>query len=462
MEQQRPSNTDSVIEQLRSNRFIRDSTTPERQEQKESIIKNCKKVLETQRDPNMDQSELVIWTLEFIKSLWNKYDCIEVAQKYDKYVKMEEALFGLEREEETGGRYRDHFVHMFNTFLFGLRFFAELCNRLDEKSVKKILKIDCEDFKGTTLASRFTTEYKHTERVFYLWMLIATFHDIAIPFEHMERIGEGIGKFVGEFRWVFAGPSVSIRSFDSSQLHNYFSLLSRIYDGGLVLEEDGLHYHKTEKPHYYLLKLLGRAFDDTNHGVLSGLFMWKTIEEIFLLKLSKYKFTPEEFNAYTELILEQDIARAALAISLHNLKPETLDKSPGIYPLDFRGYPLAFLLILADELQEYHRREGTSIRSSERFTCQPALVLHTNNLSPISLKVIFTLDSDQEAHFLRGAKSTNNVEDAMKEMFAPVSEALSKKLLLGEDFKLEVSVCRAQNTDSPIYSKKIIRERDNE
>ena len=79
---------------------------------------------------------------------------------------------------------------------------------------------------------------------------------------------------------------------------------------------------------YYLTKMLGREFDRLDHGVLSGFFMWKTIEEIFLTDRSpKYHLNMEEFNLYTEYVLEQDVARVALAISLHGIGKDKRTKA---------------------------------------------------------------------------------------------------------------------------------------
>ncbi len=461
MEKLQPLSSEDIMKQLKFDRFIPDSKKKEKKKEKKLIVQTCEEVLKAQINNTEDQAELVERTLEFIKALWSKYDCKEVADKYDSYIKMEGALFGLEREEDEkkNRSYRDHFVHMFNTFILGLRIIAMLHDKLNEKNAKKVLKVEDENFKRTELAKTWSKEYSYIERTFYLWMLIATFHDIAIPFEHMKRIGTGISKFVEEFGWTVTGPDVSIQSFDSSQLYKYFDVLSRIYGGGLIKTAGG-RYRRAKKPYYYIVKLLGRAFDQTEHGILSGFFMWRTIEDIFLCDLSKHKLkTSKKFNAYTELVLEQDIARAALAISLHSLKKVVPNASPKIYPVDFKKFPLAFLLILSDELQEYHRWEGTSIRGEVKFRHQPILKLEIEDPDNVKLKVIFSIDKDQEQQFIDISERAKDIKDAMKQFLKPMKDALGSKIATGEHFKLNISVY--QDWEQRIYNEEVVHTKAN-
>lgn len=112
------------------------SNTAERNE----ITKKCKGVLLSQTKAPYDRPAQIKKALDFAKSIWQKYDCEQVAEIYDKFVKMEEALFGLEREEKDGKRYRDHFIHMFNTFVFGLQVISSLLKQLPNKKACSRLK----------------------------------------------------------------------------------------------------------------------------------------------------------------------------------------------------------------------------------------------------------------------------------------------------------------------------------
>ncbi len=458
MKSLQPMTTDEIIKELRFNDYISVSTKGK------SIVKKCQSVLTAQCDKTYDQKEQIDCTLYFIEALWDKYDCKEIASIYSNFIKIEEALYGLEREEESGKRYRDHFVHMFNCFIFGLRVISALLKKLDDAKAKRLFRIKDENLKAIGLP--FSSNYSYKQRLFYLWTLIATFHDIAIPFQHLTKLANGVNKFVQEFGWIFTEPSISMRSFDSSQLYTYFCLLSSIHGGELKLEKAGKKYRKSKRPPNYLLKILGREFDDKNHGVLSGFFMWKTIEEIFLVSRSKkYTLGVREFNLYTEYVLEQDIARAALAISLHSLKEdERTNIYPKIFPVDFKIFPLTFLLILVDELQEYLRWEGTSIKRKMKFNYQPKLEvkvkINGSNISNIQLKVLFSLDKNQKDYIIKQAKlikdskgnfHITDIDKASTVIGDSIKDNLEKKLKLGKYFKLELEIY--ENWKRKIYGK---------
>lgn len=456
MAQLKSMTTDAIIKELNFGGYIPNP------KERDKIVDMCKNVLNAQINKTYDQKEQVECTLNFIEALWDKYDCKDVANIYSKFIKIEEALYGLEREEESGERYRDHFVHMFNTLIFGLRIISELLSKLDEDKAKQLFKIKKENLKEVGLP--FSSNYNHKNRLFYLWILISTFHDIAIPIQHLTKIGEGISKFTEEFGLIFTDPSVSMRSFDSSQLYNYFCLLSRIYGGNLGLDKNGIKYITTERPQDYLVKILGREFDRRNHGVLSGFFMFKTIEEIFLLgRSNKYRLGIKEFNSYAEYVLEQDIARAALAISLHSMEEDQRTKiSPKVFPMDFGVFPLSFLLILSDELQEYLRWEGTSIKRNIKFNYQPKFEVKLNGCD-IQLKVMFSLDCKHKDYIIEQAGVINDkkgiitpikdIDNASDVIGNSIKEKLEKKLNLGENFKLELVIYG--NWKRKLYGKEL-------
>jgi len=341
---------------------------------------------------------------------------------------------------------------------------TSIITQINDKNSKEIFKVKDEQLREVGLP--FGENYPYKKRLFYLWMLISTFHDIAIPFQHLKNIGSGINKFVQEFGWIFTDPQVSIRSYDASQLHYYFDLLGRLYGGELKLIENGKKYKKQNKPHYYISKILGREFDYANHGVLSGFFMWKMIEEIFLVsRTSKYKFNVDQFNVYSEYVMEQDIARAALAISLHNLKNDKkTDFCPRIFPIEFSKMPLTFLLILSDELQEYLRWEGVTIENKMRFYSHPVIETKIKkNKRDIDLRVKLSWDKKDIKDILLHAKSIvkfrnlnkniEKIDDAAKIIGKEIKDNLEKKLMLGKKFNLNIEIL--ENWNRRIYMKQL-------
>lgn len=225
-----PPTVDAILGDLKFADYIANA------DQRRAIAEACQSVLKAQTQETYDQKKQTAETLKFIEALWAKYDCKEIATIYSDFVKIEEALYGLERDLEKGERYRDHFIHMFNCFVFGLRLISRLFQGTDEAGAKQMFKIANENLKAVGLP--FGGDYTYKQRLFYLWTLISTFHDIAIPFQHLTRIGSGVNKFVKQFGWVFTSPSVTMRHFDASQLRNYFTLLASVYTGGLRLEDN--------------------------------------------------------------------------------------------------------------------------------------------------------------------------------------------------------------------------------
>jgi len=451
---------DEIIKEIAFEKYV-----PNRPECDE-ITKRCKDVFIAQTEKTNERAEQIETALCFIKTLWRKYDCEQVADIYDKFVKMEEALFGLERQEDTGKYYRDHFVHMFNCFVFGLRIISSVLQQVPSPTSKRMFKVDDESLKKVGLP--FGSDYKYDQRLFYLWTLVSTFHDIAIPFQHLAGLGKGISRFVEEFGWVFTDPQISMHNFDSSQLYYYFNLIGSLYPGKLKLVEDGRKYQRLKSQPYYLTKLLGREFDRRNHGVLSGFFMWKTVEEIFLVSRSKkYKFDIDEFDKYSEYVLEQDVARAALDISLHAIdKDEKSDEEPKIFPITFTSYPLAFLIILSDELQEYLRWEGVAPKKQlGAFNYHPLLdITFDKPDDAICLKVHFSLDSREQdaiiervshrARFSGDGRGISKIDEAITQLGNMIKENLKRKLEIGKNFKMRLNIY--QDWKKECYSEEII------
>jgi hypothetical protein len=59
-----------------------------------------------------------------------------------------DALLDLERDPEAGKRYRDHYVHLFHVFVFGLRIISGLIQTICNDKARKILKAKDEQFDG--------------------------------------------------------------------------------------------------------------------------------------------------------------------------------------------------------------------------------------------------------------------------------------------------------------------------
>ena len=387
---------------------------------------------------------------KFMEALWTKYDCQDIVEVLSILTSIEPALLDLERERESGKGYRDHYVHLFHVFVFGLRMLSAIIKVLGDEEASKTLKVRDESFHGKIRAHNSAgdeilfRDYPWKERLFYLWTLMSTLHDIAIPITHLGRIREALNRFSEKLHLEIWGPLL-VPSF-SADLDAYFELLSRIFEGKFGPGAEAWRYNKAN-PNPYVKGYFEGLFRDKDHGVLGGFLMYKKIEEIFLEGRSKYKLDMVSFRHYRELVLEEDIARAALSISLHNVGYGVSSERPNMLPLNFYDYPLCFILILADSLQEYLRWEGTSIRGGTKLYAFPHLELAVQD-NGLKVDCSFSISKDRaEQEYFR--REVNNMLSSLKQhpsgseighaaddLCRILEDDITKKVALNECFTL--------------------------
>lgn len=391
---------------------------------------------------------------EFMRILWNKYDCEYIYDILDSLTKIEPALFDLERDPKAGKRYRDHYVHLFHVFIFGLRILSSIIRQLDDSKAKTILKVRDENLEGKICCLNQANQevkfrdYPWKERLLYLWTLMSTLHDIAIPITHLENIRKALNEFSEKFHLEISGPNL-VPSFPVD-LDTYLCLISQLFEGKFEPDptSDSL-YNKVDQGAY--IKGYFERLIINNHGVLGGFLVYKMIEEIFLQgKSTKYKIHRDSFQDYSELVLKQDVARATLAICLHDLKHNKDYAFPKFMPLSFDDYPLTFILIIADCLQEFLRWEGMSIRGDTKLYGFPALKVTTRD-NKITVNCSFSVEKDptQDSYFIQDIKRTviaedrditiDTIGDATDEFCKLITLELKEKLLLGDSFTLMLS-----------------------
>ncbi|MFQ6075491.1 MAG: hypothetical protein ACE5Z5_05080 [Candidatus Bathyarchaeia archaeon] len=331
---------------------------------------------------------------EFLEEIWGHFSIGKYTKIFVDFAVAEKALYGL------GERYRDHLIHVFNVFIMGLIIFSKILKQ--DKNIFELLKIQKEPNKVP-----FPSKYNEWRRLYYLWCLMSTFHDIATPIEHEEELLEVLNRFLGYFKIETERFSLKFPFMIQFDAGRYSDLMAKLFANGVVLADNA------ELPTYELLKeptaaslyfrsVLTNAIDKRNHGVLGTYFLFRSIEDMFLsgknpslkydldvsavsyenqliclpedklrwdnvLKghdlseerfnslLRVYDFNRDETKSYNDYVFEQDVTRAALAIALHNLDP---NNDPKIFPIRFSKLPLSYLLILLDELQEFYRPEG--------------------------------------------------------------------------------------------------------
>lgn len=390
----------------------------------ESVLRNFTAL----QDPN----ETVREVIEFLEGIWNHFSVGKYAKIFVDFAKAEKALYGL------GENYRDHLIHVFNVFFIGLLVLSKAL-RQDER-IFDVLRIQKE-----TENFPFPNKYDRWRRLFYLWCLVSTFHDIAIPIDHMKEIDAGLTRLLNYFNMQPGRSSLEFPFMIQSDVSRYIDLQAKIFARGVVMNQS------KEMPTYklpktstgsslYFRSVVGDAMVKCDHGVLGAYFLFKSMEEMFLTgKNPSLRYDPDlsglkydgkmitlpqdrqkweatlnklgldeeslnhlprtydlsrgETKRYSDYVFEQDVARAALAIALHNLKP---NRYPKIFPIKFSKLPLAFLLILFDELQEFYRPESFILTEIIRSRKPPLTEVCTRHLTKNKRRIQITMNYNIE------------------------------------------------------------------
>jgi hypothetical protein len=349
MKAQSKKKVNQIKQKVKLDLYLKKTTTTRRSERK-NILSALTRVVSSVVDQPDKISEHERKTQAFVKSLLNKYDFEQVGNFFNLFADMEPTMLTL-------GGTRDHLLHVFNVFLFGMQIISPLIDSLDEDKAKEIFKITDED--ENTCVFPFPYDYK--ERIFYIWALSSLFHDIAYPLERLPNIEDGIKEFVGYFDYSTSPLGFEFDYPEIYEYHRYIEMISALYGGKMHLEEDKnnvMVYKK--KPHPYVRRVLLEALRRRNHGLIGGLGLINLIEKQFLYQKTKYELSPDQYEKYMQYYFNEDVIRIGLIMALHHLKRDNIPKLP---KLKFSEFPIACLLVISDELQEFvrkKRQEGQS------------------------------------------------------------------------------------------------------
>ena len=249
---------------------------------------------------------------------------------------------------------RDHFVHAVNVFLTGISIYAQ--NSKYRKA-----------FENAVFNGIYQDYYKTKgEEFFYRWGIAALLHDIGYP---IEIVGNQINRFL---RIVSDADGVDVRTKAEISYSNFDELnsIKQISDISEFAKDFIAAYPETslinlQKPidlmSFRIHESLGTdlmqtkndldKFTDTmaksgfiDHGFFSALILLKWYGSLVQLK----NFNPKYFF--------WPVLDSATAILLHNYFKNVIRK--GNYnhaPMKASENPIAFLLVLCDEAQEWNR-----------------------------------------------------------------------------------------------------------
>ena len=415
----------SIKEQIDLDLFLRDHTIKHKNEKK-SISDKLQKVISNLIYEPEKIGKHIAFTIDFIKEIWKKYDREEIADFFIKFVRMEPTLLSI-------GRTRDHFLHIFHVYLFGLRIISQII-KLIPSNYKKILKVE-DEHKDICV---FPYQYNSTERIFYIWTLASTFHDIAYLFEYLPKIEDGMNDFADFCKFKISQLKFQLDYSDIIELNHYFKLISNLYGGKLEIiefEKDKYTYKKQENP--FLYKTLLYAFRERNHGVIGSIILFRLIEDMFLIprRGAKYSLNAEQYNKYIKYYFKDDIVRMALIIALHHLKK---GKIPSIPKIRFSEFPLIFVLIIADEFQEFIRR---SIKLGEETILLKNLPKIKIQEKSGNLKLIITyiLDSE-EINKIKEKTTESDDKEALAKFWSNSTKTLEDRLFKEDEFQILLKI----------------------
>lgn len=264
----------------------------------------------------------------------------------------------LRSYEETAAtlieKQRDHYVHAVNVFLTGLAIWAQnphLRNAFDRAIPEPGYKF------------AYQTRW---EEFFYRWGIASLFHDVGYP---VEIVGHQINRFI---RMVADADGDEVRVHARIQYENFSELnhireviRKRRFTRAFYDAYDSCSYIDLLTPldlmAHRIHKTFGTNLPQTKKALNS--FVDKMAETGFidhgyyssLIILKWYGFVIQQTGDLPEYFF-WPVVDAATAILLHNWYRNGLQKEPFcLGPMHASDNPIAWLLILCDELQEWNR-----------------------------------------------------------------------------------------------------------
>ena len=264
-------------------------------------------------------------------------------------------------EESTGDlieKQRDHFIHSVNVFLLGIAIYAQN-NKYREY------------FKGYVLKSPYKKYYRLKDKEFsdeeflYRWGVAALFHDIGYP---VEIIGKQLKKFINDGVKSISSTYGADTAIDFKDFNEFNTIVKMNPD---FADEFTKTYPQSKflnlfKPTDIMAHKISTDFESVDVNAVA-----KHLDN-FVIDMGEMGFIDHGFfscilvlNSYGYLIQKYSknhdfffypIVDSASAILLHNYYRNVLQKQFNLKDLHPSQSPLAFLLILCDELQEWNRQ----------------------------------------------------------------------------------------------------------
>ena len=345
----------------------------------------------------------------------------------------------MEKYEKNTGelidRQRDHFIHSVNVFLLGLAIYTK--NKKYRKAFNNYVK-------KSQYKKYYGYENKEVSReeFLYRWGVASLLHDIGYPFEIVGKqlkkiINDGV-KSISNSYSVSLGIDfdnfdefnsiVKMDPYDFADNYRKINKRSKVLD---LYKPTDILAHKVAKDFNFsnekfkLLKKHLNGFiyymrekDFIDHGFYSA-----------ILVLNSYGKIMQKYDK-NDIFFFYPIVDSASAILLHNYYNKTLQKDPfNLKKLSPKSNPIAYLLILCDELQEWNRQPFGQIDKQKLHVNELSISIGENSMDVIyiikngSMGLGFSKDKkdfinnvlDIESIFVKGIFVSSDVEPDIEE-----------------------------------------------
>ena len=261
-------------------------------------------------------------------------------------------------EESTGDlveKQRDHFIHSVNVFLLGLAIFSQ------NTTYRRIFR---EYILRTEYKGYYQIDGKMSyEEFFYRWGIASLFHDIGYPI-----IGKQMKKFLNDGVKSISSSYQADTAIDFKDF-NEFNLIMKIkpdFADDFRNDHPEAKFLDMFKPTDIMAFNIASEFDIEISDLTRHLNNFVDImgEKGFLdhgffssiLVLNSFGYLIQKYTEFYDMFY-YPIADSSTAILLHNYYRNVLQKKPfNQGQLQPQKNPLAYLLILCDELQEWNRK----------------------------------------------------------------------------------------------------------
>jgi len=322
----------------------------------------------------------------------------------------------IKQYEENAGRLidyqRDHYVHSVNVFLLGLSIYSgnkKYQKHFNDYALNKSIYPDSYD--------------TNDEEFFYRWGLASLFHDIGYPIEITLKQANKYFDFVwgypeenqskrrsfielphfDEFVWL---PKLKPSAKHSKEFYEKYPQIK------LLLNNDSVSLLSE-----YLATRLGAPTKSIKKGMT--LFIKSMREDGFVdhgfysaVIMSRWYYCLLKTTKWNPAYFYYPILDSASAILMHNYYKNVLIKKPYMLgPLKASQHPIAYLLMLSDEIQDWNRK---AYGVNDTPVCQKKIGLLVNdNELKISYKKRYvshvrnkSFVIDVKDVFMRGVKIT--------------------------------------------------------